>query len=89
MRLNTLMSKVRLQINVWREATQQRSDIRKLSDHLLDDIGLTRTSADREVNRPFWDIAEKGDSSSFKYHRNSEMTSRFRTCTICKCLKYS
>ena len=89
MLLNTLMSKVRFQINVWREVSQQRSDIRKLSDHLLDDIGLTRTHADREVNRSFWDIAEKGDSSSFKYHRNSEMTSRFRTCTICKCLKYS
>jgi uncharacterized protein YjiS (DUF1127 family) len=89
MLLNTLMTKVRLQINVWREVSQQRSDIRKLSDHLLDDIGLTRTHADRQVNRPFWDIAEKCDSSSFKHLRNTEIISQVRTCTIFKCIKYS
>jgi len=72
MQLNTLMSKVRLQINVWREATQQRSDIRKLSDHLLDDIGLTRFHAGREGNRPFWNIEQKGESP-FKRPNNAEL----------------
>ena len=53
MLLNTLLSKVRLQIHVSQERSQQRSDIRKLSDHLLDDIGMTRFHAERVVNSPF------------------------------------
>jgi uncharacterized protein YjiS (DUF1127 family) len=89
MLLNTLMTKFRFQINVWREVSQQRREIKKLSDHLLDDIGLTRIHADRQVNRPFWDIAENCDSSSFKHHRNTEGTPQIRSCAICNCLKYS
>jgi len=88
MLLNTLMPKVRLQINVWREVSQQRSDIRKLSDHLLDDIGLTSFHAGREGNRSFWDIEEKGEPPS-KHPNNTELASKTKTCTLCKCVKYS
>ena len=88
MLINTLTSKIRLQIKVWRKASQQRSDIRKLSDHLLDDIGLTRFHAEREINRPFWDITT-GKESSFKNHRNTGLTSRDRTCILGKSVKYS
>ncbi len=59
MLLNTMMSKARLQINVWRKVSQQRSDIRKLSNHLLDDIGLTRFHADIEVLTVRFGIFEK------------------------------
>jgi len=89
MLISTLLSKVRLQINAWREVSQHRSDIRKLSDHLLDDIGLTRTHAEREINRPFWDITEKYDSSVSRHHRNNVPKPHVRTCTLCKCVKYS
>lgn len=89
MLLNTLMSKARLQINVWREVSQQRSDIRKLSDHLLDDIGLSRAHADRAVNRPFWDNTDKYDSSAYRHRRNSIRKSPVRICTLCKSVRYS
>ena len=88
MLLNTLMPKVRLQINVWREVSQQRGDIRKLNDHLLDDIGLTRFHAGREGNRPFWDIEENGESP-FKHPNNTELAAKTKTCTLCKCVKHS
>ena len=88
MLLNTMMSKARLQINVWRKVSQQRSDIRKLSDHLLEDIGLTRFHADIEVNRPFWDIRESGKSPYGKFE-NTERAFQSRTCTHLKCFKCS
>lgn len=85
MLLNTLMTKVRLQINVWQEVSQQRSDIRKLSDRLLDDIGLTSFHADREGNRPFWDIEEKGESP-FKRPYNTELVLKLKRAHFTKVL---
>jgi uncharacterized protein YjiS (DUF1127 family) len=32
-----------------------RHDLRALDDHMLQDIGLTRTEALAEANRPIWD----------------------------------
>lgn len=89
MLLNMLISKARLQINVWREVSQQRSDIRKLSDHLLDDIGLHRTHADREINRRFWDTQEKYSSSASWHPGNTRRKSQVRVCTLCKSFRYS
>jgi uncharacterized protein YjiS (DUF1127 family) len=33
---------------------RQRRDLLKLSDHLLDDIGITREQAMEEASKPFW-----------------------------------
>jgi uncharacterized protein YjiS (DUF1127 family) len=33
---------------------QQRRALLDLSDHLLDDIGITREEAEREARKPFW-----------------------------------
>jgi uncharacterized protein YjiS (DUF1127 family) len=35
--------------------SRQRRSLRDLDDHLLTDIGLSRTAARREADRPFWD----------------------------------
>ena len=34
----------------------QRLQLSKLSDEALNDIGLTRKDAQREADRPFWDM---------------------------------
>lgn len=34
---------------------RQRQQLAALDDHLLRDIGLTRTDVERETARPFWD----------------------------------
>jgi uncharacterized protein YjiS (DUF1127 family) len=83
MLLNTLLSKVRLQIHVSQERSQQRSDIRKLSDHLLDDIGMTRFHAERVVNSPFWDI-QVNSESPFEHPVNTETAYQTQICTHLK-----
>ncbi|MFQ5936311.1 MAG: DUF1127 domain-containing protein [Acidiferrobacterales bacterium] len=39
----------------WQELATQRHSLLELEDHLLKDIGLSRTDALREARRPFWD----------------------------------
>jgi uncharacterized protein YjiS (DUF1127 family) len=39
-------------VAVWR----QRQQLRQLDEHALRDIGLRREEADREANRPLWDV---------------------------------
>ena len=38
----------------WSERRRTRRALRKLDDHQLQDIGLTRRAADEEAKRPFW-----------------------------------
>ena len=35
---------------------RQRRRLRDLSDHILDDIGISREAAEREASRPVWDV---------------------------------
>ncbi len=35
---------------------RHRRRLKDLSDHILDDIGITRDAADREASRPVWDV---------------------------------
>lgn len=37
---------------------RQRKQLSELSDHLLDDIGLCRKSAQKEAERPIWDAPD-------------------------------
>ncbi len=37
---------------------RERRALAGLSDHLLDDVGLTRAEAQREAARPVWDAPE-------------------------------
>ncbi|MEM9969634.1 MAG: DUF1127 domain-containing protein [Pseudomonadota bacterium] len=35
---------------------KSRQDLRKLDDHLLRDLGITREEAKKEADRPIWDV---------------------------------
>ncbi|OYX45276.1 MAG: hypothetical protein B7Z02_01515 [Rhodobacterales bacterium 32-67-9] len=35
---------------------RHRRRLRDLSDHILDDIGISRDAAEREAARPVWDV---------------------------------
>lgn len=47
-----LFARLRFQMSHLRH----RRSLRDLSDHLLDDIGITRAAAEREASRPVWDV---------------------------------
>lgn len=39
----------------WHERARQRQALRVLSDHMLEDIGISRADAEREAGKPFWE----------------------------------
>jgi uncharacterized protein YjiS (DUF1127 family) len=41
-------------IATWRERHAWRVDMRRLDDHMLADIGLSRADAEAEIAKPFW-----------------------------------
>jgi uncharacterized protein YjiS (DUF1127 family) len=38
----------------WRDRGRQRRTLMRFDDHLLHDIGLSRTDVEREASKPFW-----------------------------------
>ena len=38
----------------WQERAQQRRHLSGLDDHLLNDIGISRSDVDAESSKPFW-----------------------------------
>ena len=43
-------------VTKWEQRRRSRVNLGNLDDRLLKDVGLTRTQADREVKRYFWQI---------------------------------
>lgn len=43
-------------VTQWDRNARGRNDLKSLDDHLLEDIGLTRFQADKEADRPFWQM---------------------------------
>ena len=41
-------------VALWRQRARQRSQLARLDDALLKDIGLTRCDAEMEAAKPFW-----------------------------------
>jgi len=41
-------------LKLWRERIRYRHDLEMLDDHMLRDIGLSRETALREAQKPFW-----------------------------------
>ena len=39
---------------LWAERRRQRRDLEALPDHLLSDIGVSRSDAASEADKPFW-----------------------------------
>lgn len=48
-------NKMLLKIRFWREISVERSHLGKMSDDQLKDIGISKSEAVHEANRPFWD----------------------------------
>lgn len=40
----------------WQERAQQRHHLSGLDDHLLHDIGISRSDVEAEVTKPFWKV---------------------------------
>jgi uncharacterized protein YjiS (DUF1127 family) len=38
----------------WRDRSRQRRTLLRLDDHMLHDIGLSRSDVEREASKPFW-----------------------------------
>ena len=41
-------------VAVWVRVRRQRRHLMDLDDHILNDIGISRTEAAREARKPFW-----------------------------------
>ena len=41
-------------LRCWHQRQRQRRALAELDDRLLQDIGLTRVDANREIRKPFW-----------------------------------
>ena len=52
--LSAPLSRVFGLIATWRERHAWRLDMRRLDDHMLADIGLSRADAEVEIAKPFW-----------------------------------
>ena len=42
-------------LHLWMDRYRQRRALGKMSDHLLKDLGLSRSDAGREVGKRFWE----------------------------------
>jgi len=59
MLLSVLLKKGWITIKIWREISRERRQLRRLSEHLAKDIGISRAEAEREADRPFWDYDQE------------------------------
>jgi len=67
----------------WRQIAQQRRELRGLSDEILKDIGISRSDADFEANRHFWDVSKSNDVNLRKAQA-AEISSIAKTeCQVC------
>lgn len=49
-----LVTTLLVRLAAWTERAQARSELRRLSDRSLADIGLSRAQVEREAAKPFW-----------------------------------
>lgn len=55
MLLSVLIKRGWDKVRMWREIARQRNQLRRFSEYLAKDIGISRADAEREADRPFWD----------------------------------
>ncbi len=54
--LRAVLSAIAIRIAAWNALRHQRRTLCQMDDHMLRDIGLTRSDALREARRPAWDV---------------------------------
>ncbi len=52
--LTRVADRMRRTVLVWQERSMYRRELSELDGHMLDDIGISRANAMREINKPFW-----------------------------------
>ena len=67
----------------WHHVARQRKELSGLSDWILKDIGISRSDADFEANRHFWDVSRNSDVTLRKT-QTTEIASVAKTeCQVC------
>jgi uncharacterized protein YjiS (DUF1127 family) len=51
----SLMSRLWAALTTWQNRAMMRHHLLGMNEHMLKDIGLTRSDAEREANKPFWE----------------------------------
>jgi uncharacterized protein YjiS (DUF1127 family) len=51
-------------VRLWRQSRRTRLHLLELSDHQLEDLGLTRAAAREEAMRPFWSHGDRRNGRS-------------------------
>jgi uncharacterized protein YjiS (DUF1127 family) len=52
--MNTVINQFKSRIAEWRRRSRSRSELRRLADADLRDLGVTRCDAESEGGKPFW-----------------------------------
>ncbi len=63
MLLSALMKRSWSQLRLWHEVSRERRELRRLSEYIAKDIGISRADAEREADRPFWDSGREPGGS--------------------------
>ena len=53
-RLETIVTTAFDRLITWQDVAHSRAMLSRLDDRMLRDIGIDRTAAEREAERPFW-----------------------------------
>lgn len=53
-RVRRNVAKLLEKLAIWQERTGQRHTLSELNEHMLKDIGVSRSDAFREARKPFW-----------------------------------
>ena len=78
-----LVNKVWTKIIFWRGLSRQRSQLMLMDDHLLKDIGLSRTEAENEAKRHFWDSSPAQSGSPWQPRRAADcIETEERECSL-------
>jgi uncharacterized protein YjiS (DUF1127 family) len=52
--LRASLSSMVARIQLWFDVSRQRKQLARLSDHMLEDIGVDRAQINAELRKPFW-----------------------------------
>jgi len=83
MLLTTAIARINHRLVTWQSVSRQRRELRRISDHLLKDVGLSRVDADREAARPFWDTDDDFDPTLVHYHQRETGRARSLPAGCC------
>ncbi len=81
------LTKAFSKMQTWRKASLHRRELKNLSNHLLEDIGLSRIDSGREVKHLLWDL-RKEDNSSTRQENYPAVAFHVKICVFGKCLQY-